>query len=508
MKKDFRISDNPALLLGLDAGSLVIPVFVLEPSALSAPETSAFHVAAWLEAIRKLDCEVAMFQGEVTDIFSQLLNIHPFQMIVSHEEIGTKRTFDRDLAVGSWCIENGIEWTERRQTGVFRGLRDRDRRAKLWKEWMDSGPLPRPSQSACKAIRVPPKVKEAAGPVPRLASFGFQMTDRTIRARQKVSEVDARRVLETFLNMRGVAYSSGISSPNTAFHAGSRLSVHLAWGTITAREVEAAVRKKIEDYKSSDEPDAGKWRRSLSSFLARISWRDHFIQRLESEPSMEFFALNRAYDSLPKAADPRILKAWIDGQTGFPLVDACIRCGKQTGFLNFRMRCMLTSVACHALHLHWKDIMWPMGQWWADYEPGIHVPQLQMQAGVVGINTLRTYNPAKQIADQDPTAKFVKRWIPELKHYSAQEIIDHQEKPLSGYLAPIVKWKASTGEMRTAYYGIKRQPETKALSDEVLKKHGSRKSPRKKAKKVTRRTTKKEGIKRAKKAASSAKKKS
>lgn len=75
---------------------------------------------------------------------------------------------------------------------------------------------------------------------------------------------------------------------------------------------------------------------------------------------------------------------------------------------------------------------------WADYEPGIHISQLQMQAGVVGINTLRTYNPAKQIADHDSDAKFIKQWLPELKDISVAKIIEHQEQPVTAYPPPIV----------------------------------------------------------------------
>lgn len=487
LKKDFRLRDNPALREALKSTTNVVPIFVIEPSAVAAAETSAFHVASWLEAVkhlraslRKLGGDLLVVNGEVVDTFEQLNRVIPISQVHSHEEVGTLRTFKRDKAVANWCTTRNVAWTEMAQTGVFRRLRDRDSRSKRWKDWMGAGPLPAPSDADLRRCSVPEQwrgiVNEPTGRL-SLAEFDLSLTDAQRRHRQRVNEQHAQSDLEDFLFDRGLGYSSGISSPNTAFVTGSRLSTHLAWGTITGRDVYSRTQQRMDELKESSEPDAGKWRRSLNAFRSRLNWRDHFIQRLETEPNMELHSLNRAYDALPTTKSRKRLKAWVNGETGLPLVDACIRYAMTTGFMNFRMRCMITSVACHALRLDWRDIMWPMAQWWADYEPGIHVAQLQMQAGVVGINTLRTYNPAKQIGDHDPSAKFVKRWVPELKKFSAEQIIAHQDDPVSGYIKPIVNWKKSTTEMRAAYFAIRRLPETKELAESVLARHGSRKPP-------------------------------
>ena len=78
----------------------------------------------------------------------------------------------------------------------------------------------------------------------------------------------------------------------------------------------------MEILKESDASDAGKWRASLRSFLSRLHWHDHFIQRLETEPEMEFQALNPAYRNFEYDNNPEYLKAWKTGTTGFPMVDA------------------------------------------------------------------------------------------------------------------------------------------------------------------------------------------
>jgi len=294
---------------------------------------------------------------------------------------------------------------------------------------------------------------------------------------QVVSETEALNTRHDFFYNRGIAYRGGISSPLTALTAGSRMSPHLAWGTMTGRQMYQATLTRIAELKVSNDPAAGRWRRSLNAFISRLHWRDHFIQRLESEPNMEFAPLNAAYEEIKYENSPEYLAAWNAGRTGFPMIDACIRCLQQTGFINFRMRSMITSLACHTLSLDWRAIDHPLAQMFADYEPGIHLSQLQMQAGVVGINTLRIYSPHKQLIDQDPDAIFVKQWIPELRDITTKQIINHRDRALGDYPAQLTDWWDSAKQMRNQLWQIRNKKQTMLLAKEVYLKHGSRKRP-------------------------------
>jgi len=273
---------------------------------------------------------------------------------------------------------------------------------------------------------------------------------------QTVSETRARKDLRSFLYERGEGYSGGISSPNSAFDRGSRLSVHLAWGTISLRTVFKAT-AKAQQHHRDNHISAAQWGKSLRAFTSRLHWHDHFIQRLESVPQTEFVALNPAYANLVYTDDPDKLTAWVHGMTGFPLIDACMRCLQSIGFVNFRMRAMVVSFAVYGLHLSWRTIHPPLARIFLDYEPGIHLSQLQMQAGVVGINTIRVYNPTKQITDQD------------------HEIIEHQSEPLGEYPAPIVDFQMASRAMKDQVFAIRKSTEGKEASEVVLKAHGSRK---------------------------------
>lgn len=135
---------------------------------------------------------------------------------------------------------------------------------------------------------------------------------------------------------------------------------------------------------------------------------------------MEFQNLNKGYDDIRRKVDSGRANAWKEGQTGLPMVDACMRSVKTTGYLNFRMRAMLVSFPTHHLRQPWQAGAIFLGRQLLDFEPGIHYSQFQMQAGTTGVNSIRIYNPVKQGYDHDPEGYFIRRWVPELREIPPQ----------------------------------------------------------------------------------------
>ena len=226
----------------------------------------------------------------------------------------------------------------------------------------------------------------------------------------------------------------------------------------------------------------------LRGFAGRLRWHCHFMQKLEDEPRIEFENFARVCDGLRENDfNDAHFAAWCEGRTGYPMVDACMRSLRATGWLNFRMRAMLVSFASYHLWLHWRPTGVFLARQFLDFEPGIHWSQMQMQSGTTGINTLRMYSPTKQALDQDPDGVFIRRWVPELARvplpYLAQPWkMEESVQRLAGcsmgvdYPLPIVDEKEALKAAKDRMYGLRKTEQAREESSAVQARHGSRKS--------------------------------
>ncbi len=373
--------------------------------------------------------------------------------------------------MAAWTRGASVPWYEARQFGVIRRLRSRNGWAKAWDRDM-AEPITPPPQALA------PVKGDWPTHIPAAAELG--LAPDPCPHRQPGGRAAGLAILESFLTARGRDYRYQMSSPVTAFDASSRLSPHLAWGTLSMREVAQASSARIQALKASNDPEATRWRASMVSFAGRLHWHCHFMQKLEDEPRIEFENLHRAYDGLrPEVADPHRLAAWSEGATGFPFVDACMRALNQHGWINFRMRAMLMAFASYHLWLPWRESGLHLARKFVDYEPGIHWSQVQMQSGTTGINTMRVYNPVKQGVDQDPTGCFVRAFVPELAGVPVVFIQEPWLWPGAAvlpYPPPIVNHAQAARAARDALYAVRQGADHKREANEIFAKHGSRKA--------------------------------
>ncbi|MFM2262583.1 MAG: hypothetical protein RI959_1259, partial [Pseudomonadota bacterium] len=416
--------------------------------------------------------------GQVVDVLDQLHRHRPFAALHAHEETGNGWTYARDLAVGRWCGAHGVAWREWPQFGVVRKLAHRDSWQRRWEAFMAQA---RPSlpQGGLAFVEPPcPSVN-----IPSSRDLGLPLWQPP--GRQRGGRQRGLSVLRAFLDDGCARYRGHISSPLSAPTACSRLSPYLAQGQVSLREVVQATRSQLEA--ETHAPPGPNWRKQgLSAFMSRLYWHCHFIQKLETEPSLEFQNLHRGYDGLREPDwNPAHFEALVQGRTGWPMVDACVAMLHETGWLNFRMRAMLVSVAAYPLWLHWREVGHWLAREFLDYEPGIHWSQLQMQSGTTGINTTRVYNPIKQARDHDPQGVFVRRWLPALRRVPDSWLFEPWRMPPDvqnrcgvqvgvDLAMPLVDLEQATRLAKSRLYAVRARPDVRAAKAAIVEKHASR----------------------------------
>ncbi len=499
-KRDLRVWDHLPLHHAGQIDRPVIPLYIWEPSVYQAPDFDRLHLSfikASLAHLRRAlewrGATLLELHGEVLPVFQELAGKVQIEAIYAHQETGNALTYQRDTRLEAWCQANGIHWKEFKQFGVIRRLGSREGWAQRWNRQMAKPGLPPPPQ-----LSLPPD----------LGSYRFEFPDPrelpSISPRGNTSpggEPHAWATLHSFIQGRGTCYHREMSSPLTAYESCSRLSAYLSWGCISMRSVyQVAMAAKRGHLPSPLKKTA------LNAFIGRLHWHCHFIQKLESEPDIEFHTLNRAYNHLrprihelvnqEKTTQALRLYAWTHGLTGYPFVDACMRALRSTGWINFRMRAMLVSFAAYDLWLDWRDFKDILARCFIDYEPGIHYAQLQMQSGTTGINTLRIYNPIKQGLDHDPKGQFIREWVPELRAIpdylihtpwkatplelaeaglSISPLTEELTATPGVYPLPIVDHKEAVRKARTHLATVRKSDFQRSEAKRVYQLHGSRK---------------------------------
>ena len=459
LNRNLRLHDNPAMHFGsLRSNYLVIYLYDKtywkgNGKSMRQLKFSNDCLAELNDGLKKFDSKVNIFEGTFDDLKIWIKkNFYDFFIHINH---CTDIKYFRDGFLkftdsfpGKINVYNDF--------GLQLNNFDRDSWSRNWNKIMDSQILENPKKSK---LKLDTKLLN-------FSSFSNKVKNSLVNLDniQKGGSSQAYQLLESFLSERCKDYRVKMSSPIQSEQSCSRLSPHFTFGSISIREVYQILNKYYS--KSQNKSD-------LYSFKKRLYWHCHFIQKLHTEPELEFYSMHRMCDQLRLEQDDELIDKWFNGDTGFPFLDACMKYLHRYGWINFRMRAMIMSFASYNLWQPWQKTSPLLAQLFTDYEPGIHISQVQMQSGVTGINLPRIYSVSKQSQDQDPDAIWIKSILPQLNEVDPKLV--HTSELNNVYIPQIVDLKSSARDARERIWSIRKSYEFKKEATAVYLRHGSRK---------------------------------
>jgi deoxyribodipyrimidine photo-lyase len=454
-RRDLRLADNPALLAAIDAarglGAALLPAYVWEPRERRAwaPGGAArwwlWHSLRSLDAeLRRLSSRLVIDRGDPVDRLLALAEETAAVRVVWAEGLEPDENADDD-ALEAALQARGIEAQVVAQANLLAdplSVHTRDGRpytvfTPYWRTRLAAGPPDEPLPTARTLPAAPQDPRglsladlEPEAVRPWAAGFGDVW---------EPGEPGAIRRLEGFLGGPLAGYAADRDRPD--LDDTSRLSPHLHWGEVTARQVWQAVSGVLAEAgldleaavvpASRDHGAAPGLRRSAGAFLRQLGWREFGHHLLAAFPHTVTQPLHERFAAFPWRHDPAALLAWQRGRTGYPIVDAGMRQLWTTGWLHNRVRLLSGSFLVKDLLLPWQD-----GAAWfwdtlvdADLANNTLGWQWVSGCGADAAPYFRVFNPVTQGRRYDPDGAYVRHWVPELTGLDRDQI--HAPRPAS-----------------------------------------------------------------------------
>jgi len=414
-RRDLRVADNTALSEAARRAESVLPVFIFEDALYAGPDASGARLAFLLRSVSALQEQLAELghplivrRGQPAEILPRLCREAGAQAVFAnkqHEPPAQQR--DERMAQALLRIGVGFEWFKDAVIWEEQEILTQSENpytvftpyAKSWKAKSVPPPRPRLRPAKSKAEILRPDA---------LPATPAELGEALKQAIPPAGECVALDQLRKF--MAGPVYDYGTNRDFPALAGTSHLSPHLRAGTIGIRTVLAALRKARE--KGEPAQAAG-----CDVFLNELIWREFYVQVLHNFPHVVKGAFRPVYDQLQWSDNREHFQAWCEGRTGYPIVDAAMRCLNATGTMHNRLRMIVAMFLTKDLLIHWQWGERYFMQQLVDGDLAANNGGWQWSAGT-GTDAapyFRIFNPVSQALKFDPQGTIVRRWLPELK---------------------------------------------------------------------------------------------
>lgn len=407
-RRDLRLEDNAGLYHALKNGKSVLPIFIFDKNILDKLEDRKDARVEFIHAVleqlnlqlKELGSSLKVFYSTPEKVFKELLKEYTIETVYANHDYEPYAR-ERDESVRLILNKRGVNFKTYKDQCIFEKeevTKDDGKPytiftpySRKWKLKMnDFCVKPYPTKKYFKNfIKLEPLV------IPSLEEIGFQKSGLKFP-----SKTISKSILIHYKEQRDFPAIDGTS----------RLSVHLRFGTVSIR---ALVKQALA---------------LNETWLNELIWRDFYMMILYHFPHVEKNSFKPAYDRIEWRNNEAEFKAWCEGKTGFPIVDAGMRELNATGFMHNRVRMIVASFLVKDLLIDWRWGEAYFAQKLLDFDLSANNGGWQWAAGS-GCDSapyFRVFNPTEQTKKFDPEYKYIKKWIPEFNTPAyAKPIVDH-----------------------------------------------------------------------------------
>jgi deoxyribodipyrimidine photo-lyase len=450
LRNDLRLSDNPALLAACESSDRVVALYIHETDeGVRAPGGAArwwlnHSLESFGQALGKKGILLLVRSGEAADVLNRTIA----------EEGAQSVHWNRRYSPGEREVDQGIK-ANLRARGLTVSSHMGNLLAEPWTIATGQGKPYSVFSPYWKTLRdcrieqprpAPEKLGKAIASKSYDSDYRAPKWSTKFEGQWAIGEVAAQQALHDFLDERLEDYPQGRDFPGR--NATSRLSPHLRFGEITARQVWYATLARIEL-----EPEVKPY---ADKFLSELAWRDFSYHQLYHRKDIATVPMQEKYTGMRWSAAEKAETAWKRGQTGIPIIDAGMRELWETGYMHNRVRMLVASLLTKNLLIDWRQ-----GERWfwdclVDGDIANNPASWQWVAGC-GLDAapyFRIFNPVTQGERFDEAGEYVRKWLPELQGLPDRWIHEPASAPESvlveagitigqTYPPPIVDLKAS-----------------------------------------------------------------
>ncbi len=448
-RRDLRAADNRALADAAADGP-VVPVFVFDPEVLESgsPERVQFMrsaLSALREWYRDHGSDLVIARGDPREVIPALAGAFDADRVVWNRDYsGLARR--RDDAVGDALDSREVDHGSFHDAILHRpgSITTNDGKpyqvyTYFWKKWCDrdkDGPFDAPDADALAEVAGEEgPIDDVLADLPTLADLGFDEPEAEIPS---AGTDAARDRLDAFCEGAILRYDEDRDYP--AHEATSRLSTDLKWGTIGIREVYAkTVEVRSEVTGAEDE--------AVETFQQQLAWREFYAHVLRFNPRVVTENYKEYEHPIDWRDDDEELRAWKEGETGYPIVDAGMRQLRAEGWMHNRVRMIVASFLTKDLLLDWREGYAHFRAYLVDHDTANDNGGWQWAAstGTDAQPYFRIFNPTSQGERYDPDGEYIREYVPELDGVDADTIhswpdltADERDAAAPDYPAPIV----------------------------------------------------------------------